>query len=539
MNFETRWDGEEKLVISIDCGTTCTGVAYAHLLPKGLPIGKRVTDWPHQGGHKGEAKIPTMIWYDNLGVAQAFGAHAKSDAIIASAERKGWKLAQNFKLRLHPANIKSKSSLTLDPIPSGVTIERIYADFFSYLFGHTRDFFMERELQGRTIWQDLAQKKKIEFVIAHPNGWGGHEQAFLRKAAVDGGLVSKSDASNLVHMIRESEASVHFVMFHEGFDKRLKSGVNFIVCDVGGSTIDTVLYTVSKTTPQLELKEKRACGCVQAGGIFVNEAAEEFVAAELRRSKVAEQDTTPMREIKEQFELSKKNFSDPEQDELTLRVGMGRMNISQINVERGILTLDGWRVAKFFSFSTRETISSIKAQMEGQSGNIQYLILVGGFGDSQHLRREVKKTFGAMFEVILANQSTAKAVADGAVAWFVQKSVKARATRFAFGARIKVPYSASYWRHNGRKVHHDVEGDFVYGYWNQIVPKDHVFEVNEVIRRSYYASYRTADPYLGSHSRSIYAYTGNDADLFFVVDANGIFISPGSVIILLTNIKRN
>jgi hypothetical protein len=36
----------------------------------------------------------------------------------------------------------------------------------------------------------------------------------------------------------------------------------------------------------------------------------------------------------------------------------------------------------------------------------QYLILVGGFGDSQHLRREVKKTFGAMFEVILANQST-------------------------------------------------------------------------------------------------------------------------------------
>jgi hypothetical protein len=80
---------------------------------------------------------------------------------------------------------------------------------------------------------------------------------------------------------------------------------------------------------------------VQAGGIFVNEAAEEFVAAELRRGKVAEQDTTPMREIKEQFELSKKNFSDPEQDELTLRVGMGRMNISQINVERGILTLDG------------------------------------------------------------------------------------------------------------------------------------------------------------------------------------------------------
>jgi hypothetical protein len=78
--------------------------------------------------------------------------------------------------------------------------------------------------------------------------------------------------------------------------------------------------------------------------------ANEFVAAELGCGKVPEQDATPMREIKEQFKLSKKNFSDPEQDELTLHVSMGRINISHINVERGIPTLDRWAIYVLFIF---------------------------------------------------------------------------------------------------------------------------------------------------------------------------------------------
>jgi hypothetical protein len=75
--------------------------------------------------------------------------------------------------------------------------------------------------------------------------------------------------------------------------------------------------------------------------MFVNEAAEKFIAAELLRADVSERDSFPMSEILEQFEEEKKEFDDPRRDEMKLRVGMPRMNLSSINVNRGQLTLDG------------------------------------------------------------------------------------------------------------------------------------------------------------------------------------------------------
>lgn len=41
----------------------------------------------------------------------------------------------------------------------------------------------------------------------------------------------------------------------------LQAGLNFIVCDAGGSTVDTTLYSVISARPTLELKEKRASAC--------------------------------------------------------------------------------------------------------------------------------------------------------------------------------------------------------------------------------------------------------------------------------------
>jgi hypothetical protein len=198
----------------------------------GYPSVKRVTDWPGQGRQQGEAKIPSLIWsvfacsylvysqlpklrYDQHGNPVAFGAEAYA-MDPAEAEDEGHQLAKHFKLHLHPESMRSRSPLSLDPLPKGVTIDKIYADFFRYLYGHMQTFFRERELQGTKIWQDLIRKNKIEFVIAHPNGWTTNEQAFLRRAVVQSGLLSESKAPQSVHMLTEAEASVHFVVFHGG-----------------------------------------------------------------------------------------------------------------------------------------------------------------------------------------------------------------------------------------------------------------------------------------------------------------------------------
>jgi hypothetical protein len=164
-----------------------------------------------------------QIRYNRSGQPKAFGAQAQNiDA--EEAEEKGWKLAQNFKLHLHPKTMTAQNPISLDPLPPGVTIEKIYVDFFTYVCQHTQKFFEEREVQGKSIWQRLKGENRIEFVIAHPNGWTLSEQVFLRKVVFKSasGFVSKEPTSLTVYLIAEAEASVHFMILHGGLEKSLE-----------------------------------------------------------------------------------------------------------------------------------------------------------------------------------------------------------------------------------------------------------------------------------------------------------------------------
>lgn len=51
----------------------------------------------------------------------------------------------------------------------------------------------------------------MTFVIAHPNGWEGAQQAKLRKSAVLGGLVpDTAEGRSRVSFVTEGEASLHY-----------------------------------------------------------------------------------------------------------------------------------------------------------------------------------------------------------------------------------------------------------------------------------------------------------------------------------------
>jgi hypothetical protein len=87
---------------------------------------------------------------------------------------------------------------------------------------------------------------------------------------------------------------------------------------------------------------------VQAGGIFVNDAARRFISAQMNRAGIGESEALPEKEIEEGFGRAKKAFADPRTDVIKIRVGMGRMNLDSINVRRGILTLDGCGADVFY-----------------------------------------------------------------------------------------------------------------------------------------------------------------------------------------------
>lgn len=98
-------------------------------------------------------------------------------------------------------------------------VEQVYADLLGYVISHTREFFMARTSNGRTIWNDLINSSSI--ILTHPNAWGLKEQIVLRRAAMRADLVLNCD-SDRIEFVSEGEASVHYCLHYGNLAQTLQ-----------------------------------------------------------------------------------------------------------------------------------------------------------------------------------------------------------------------------------------------------------------------------------------------------------------------------
>ncbi|KAG8717708.1 hypothetical protein FRC08_006900 [Ceratobasidium sp. 394] len=449
--FRGPWEGENKIVIGIDIGTTQSGVAFTYLQEGADQVIYRVTRWPGQEAQSQQGKIPSIIWYDSSGKAVSFGAEALSPQAEDDADDQGWRLAKYFKLHLHPDDMKAKHDLKLEDLPVGVTLQRIYSDFMGYLLRQTQEYFEERILDGKQIWE--TYRPKMEIVLAHPNGWGLREQAFLRSAAVEAKLADAESAPTRIRFVTEAEASVHFCIYHTNLGSCLQPGTNFVVCDAGGSTVDTTLYTVVSARPVLKLEEKRASACVQAGAIFVDSEAEKYLRTTLRNAQVPQEDIEEYTKagVKDFEAFAKRAFGDPAVDS-SIAIAQSRFNNASIRTRRGRMTLPGSIMKSFFD-----------------------------------------------------------AVADGAVIWNTISSVYSRAPRASFGVVVTTIFDPDNSEHRNRIKTISPDGiPRVIGAWCPIVTKGVPIDAKAVCREGVGRFYMspTSDP--GSVTMTLFSYSGED-----------------------------
>jgi len=108
-------------------------------------------------------------------------------------------------------------------LPKGKTIIDVFADFMGYLFDSTKVLFKTSEPNGELRWNSVSND--IELVLSHPNGWGGPQQAKLRTAAVQAGIVPDTPAGrSRVHFVTEGEASFCFCATQTRAGKDLNVG---------------------------------------------------------------------------------------------------------------------------------------------------------------------------------------------------------------------------------------------------------------------------------------------------------------------------
>ncbi|KAF8336893.1 uncharacterized protein EI90DRAFT_3013883 [Cantharellus anzutake] len=498
------WTRKHKIILGFDIGTTFSGVSFAYLFPEGPQMVTRVNAWLGQEAHVGASKIPTLVWYDKNKKATAFGAEMQDEA-----EDNGWSLAGNFKLHLHPGTMKKKHDLTVDlvdseltifatALPEGVPLSAMYRDFFGYLIKHTQDTFEERVLDGARVWK--LHFPTADVVVAHPNGWGPREQEFMRRAAVAANIVPQSQSRTRIFFVTEGEASVHYCMFYANLASQLKENMKFIVCDAGGSTVDTTTYSVSKVRPRLRLREVKPSACIQAGGVFVNKAAEEYFQrvfsnpeANLPRDEVKDL----VKNAVDAFEMTAKKTFKNATSKGSLDLGLSRYTNPAVGVRRGRMALDGTTIRTFFQPFVDQIVESLKEQMSGI--NCEHILVVGG----------------------------SKAVSDGMIMWHATCLVTARACRFDYGVSNSTPYDSEDPRHTRRTPYSSFDGgNKISDVWCPLVRRGNIHQPNDDVELGWSRSYATP-PNLCHITKTIYAYTLNgQEEPHFITDLYGT-LAPG------------
>ncbi|KAF4572464.1 hypothetical protein EYR36_006969 [Pleurotus pulmonarius] len=397
-----------RLVASIDIGTTFSAASFCILKPGIVPKFDEILSWPNQAVADG--KVASVIYYDESGTPRAHGAETEDEEINLEAEDNGWCKAEWWKLGLRPEYLPLIKGLQLPELPPNVSIDQIFADFFSFVKLQIMLYISRSYADGANIWETL--EPSMYFILTTPNGWEGAQQDRMRKAAIKGGLVDKNGGRR-IKFVTEAEAALLYAANTGNVDDWLSEGGNVILCDCGGGTIDITGYSVTRVNP-LRLEESSAAQCYLAGGVHVSNEAKAYFQKKLADSEWDNEDS--IRRITDNFDRNaKKKFSDPERTSNDM--------------------------AAFFKPSIDAIIEGLKQAFENGGSLADKIILVGGLASSPYVYSKVSE-WGERFGISISSPDgpTTKAVANGALAWHLDNNISARVARYHYGIEVREPY---------------------------------------------------------------------------------------------------
>ncbi|KAH7912709.1 hypothetical protein BJ138DRAFT_1228273 [Hygrophoropsis aurantiaca] len=446
-----------KLVLAFDVGTTYSGISYCMLDPGEIPKILGVSRYPAQEHVGGDSKIPSILYYDKQGVARAIGAEALQEHIIEQAEDERWIKLEWFVWKLHLRTKHLAASHITDgdipPLPKGKTGVQVLGDFMRYLFKCARSYIEETHANGVNLWKSV--ENTIEFVLTHPNGWEGPQQSQIRRAAVLAGLIpDNKSAQSRVRLVTEGEASLHFcvanVLANDSFEEEddLSDTKGVIVVDAGGGTIDLSAYSMSQSSNTFE--EIAPTECRLQGSVFVTRRAHALLKRKLEGSQYGNSDI--VEQMVNIFDKTTKLRFRNAEDPSYIKFGTIRDKDPKCDIRSGQLKMQGQDVAALFEPSIQGILEAIDKQRKAAQIPISFIFLVGGFAASDWLFTSLQtqlQSFGISF--CRPDSHVNKAVADGAVSFYVDHLVNKRASRYTYGVSCGVTFDPKDLEHLARR----------------------------------------------------------------------------------------
>ncbi|KAH7904860.1 hypothetical protein BJ138DRAFT_1106465 [Hygrophoropsis aurantiaca] len=358
-----------KLVLAFDVGTKYSGISYYILKPGGIPVIQGVTRFPCQENIGGDSKIPSVIYYDQEGAVRAVGEEALQESTIKKAEDEGWTKLEWWKLHLRPRDMASFH-----------TAVQVLGDFMKYLRRCAKTCIEETHASGSDLGRPV--QNNTEFILSHPNGWEGPQQAQIRRAAIIAGLVPDTT---------------------EGHGRIQLSDQGAIVVDAGDVTIDISAYSMTTVSP-LSLEEIAPAECYLQGSIFVSCRAREFLEAQLNGSRFGNNEN--ITQMTDAFNR-------------TVKLGFS-------NAQKPSYIMHQIRhyVAALSEPSVNAIIDAVELLRRTARKEIRIVFLIGSFAASKWLFAKLQAHMHTIgLEFYRLDKHMSKAVADGAIAFYLDHQV--------------------------------------------------------------------------------------------------------------------
>jgi hypothetical protein len=434
---------EGRMSVSIDFGTTFSGVAYGS---SRIASGKvqQILHWP--GSFETFRKVPTCILYDEQGQVIAWGLEAKNASPMPGTTRCEW-----FKLFLEPQALRDQSAIDprLPQIPPGKKALDLIIDFLMCLWEYakeqiTREIGAVADLNSADVW------------LTVPAAWDAKGCDMMRDAALSAGLVQSSHAGDRdwrerLRIITEPEAAAvhcaHLTDLH-----KLKPSQNFMICDAGGGTVDLAVYKLIGQMANLEIAEMCARSGANCGSIFLDLRFRELVKT-LLTDHPAHLDPASLAYFMHSFSETDKLAYMGESDDDNM------FHFTTFNVEdphdpsvglvNGELNIPGNLLRReVFDPVISEVLQLIEEQSRKIDQTIDALLLVGGFAGSEYLFKRVENQFGSRIKVIARPADADTATARGAAQYGLagKTLVTTVISPRAYLMKVKLPAEPEDWQ---------------------------------------------------------------------------------------------
>ncbi|CZR70252.1 uncharacterized protein PAC_20153 [Phialocephala subalpina] len=255
------------ILVGIDIGYTCTGVAICSDFNSGNGIPSVIQNWP--GSNTIVNKVPTKLVYAAAEIdIRYWGMECPDLQSLEGATA----IIDVFKFFLDRSHVEKFRRVP----PAAFKLENVkmwYADFLTALHGHIMRHLRE---QLRVDFDSTS----VEFIFSIPTSWKGDDLLVGRFRE----LVEKSGFGNNGNVVMEmTEAEAAAVFTAKIHQHNFQEGDVFMVLDAGGGTTDMCVLKVKRVQEDMvELQNLAKPKDLPVGSVRIDEIFEDRVKDQLQ-----------------------------------------------------------------------------------------------------------------------------------------------------------------------------------------------------------------------------------------------------------------